>query len=101
MSVIVAVKITGDTDAFKKSLTERAEDYRNIATRAKEHGALHHRFAVGDGFVLVNDEWENAEAFQKFFGDPEMREFIGSAGGDANVAPEIIWGDAVESPDQF
>ncbi|MGN6405835.1 hypothetical protein [Sinomonas sp.] len=101
MSVIVAVKLTGDTDLFKKSLTERADDYRKIAERAKEKGALHHRFAVGDGFVIVNDEWETAEAFQTFFSDPEMREFIGSAGGDPSVAPEIIWGDSIESPDQF
>jgi hypothetical protein len=49
----------------------------------------------------VNDEWETAEAFQSFFGDPAMREFISAAGGDPSVPPEIIWGDSIESPDQF
>jgi hypothetical protein len=101
MSVIVAVKVFGDTDAFRKSLEERADDYRRIATQGKEHGALSHRFAVGDGFILVNDEWESADAFQSFFGGSEIREFIGSVGGDPNRAPEITVGDSIDSPDRF
>ncbi|MCH6469859.1 antibiotic biosynthesis monooxygenase [Sinomonas terrae] len=101
MSVIVAVKVFGDTGAFRKSLEDRADDYRRIAKQGKENGALSHRFALGDGFVLVNDEWESADAFQGFFGTPEMREFIGSDGGDPNRAPEITVGESIDSPDKF
>ena len=47
-------------------------------------GAIHHRFGIGDGFVVVIDEWETAEQFNTFFGDPELQQFIseiGAAGG--------------------
>ncbi len=36
-------------------------------------GAIHHRFGVGDGFVLVVDEWETIEQFQQFFSNPELQ----------------------------
>lgn len=101
MSVIVSVKIPADTEIFRKSLAERAEEYRQIAERGKSQGALHHRFAIGDGFVLVDDEWESAQAFQSFFGDPEMRAFVGSVGGDPNTPPDVTFGEAIGSPDQF
>lgn len=48
MSVIVSVKIPADTEIFRKSLAERAEEYRQIAERGKSQGALHHRFAIGE-----------------------------------------------------
>jgi quinol monooxygenase YgiN len=101
MSVIVTVKIPGDTNVFTESLKERADEFREIAGRAREAGALHHQFAAGDGIVLVIDEWESAGAFEKFFGDPQLMEFIGSVGGDSSVAPEITVGESVDSPDKF
>ncbi|MCU1585582.1 MAG: hypothetical protein JWM49_2138 [Microbacteriaceae bacterium] len=101
MSSIVAVKIFGDTSAFIKSLDERAGEYRDISARSQDAGAIHHQFAIGHGFILVNDEWESAEAFEKFFADPELQAFIGSVGGDPNKAPEITIGEAVDSPDRF
>jgi quinol monooxygenase YgiN len=101
MSVIVTSKVFGDTSVFTKALEERADEFRAISARAKEVGAIHHQFAIGDGFVFVIDEWESAAAFEKFFGDPELQAFIGSVGGDPNVAPEIIVGESVDSPDKF
>ncbi|GAB3272792.1 hypothetical protein GCM10027449_09670 [Sinomonas notoginsengisoli] len=101
MSVIVTVKVPGDTDVFTKSLKERADDYRMIADRAKKHGALHHRFGVGDGFVLIDDEWESADDFQSFFSDPELMTFMGAVGANTNARPEITVGQSVDSPDKF
>ncbi|MEZ2388087.1 hypothetical protein AB6813_00825 [bacterium RCC_150] len=101
MSVIITTKISGDTDAFAKSLEDRADEYRKLGERGKAAGAIHHQFAIGDGFVLVIDEWESAAAFQKFFSDPEIQAFIGSAGGDPNVAPEITVGECVDSADKY
>ncbi|HEV7183002.1 MAG TPA: hypothetical protein VGN33_00790, partial [Leifsonia sp.] len=95
------VKISGDMSVFKDSLTERAEEYRKIGERSRAQGALHHQFAIGDGFVLVTDEWESEAAFQKFFSDPELMTFIASAGADASVRPEITIGESVDSPDKF
>ena len=101
MSVLVTVKLSGDTNAFTKSLKDRADEFREIAERSQDVGALHHQFAVGDGFILVSDEWESPGAFEKFFSDPELRAFIGSVGGDSNIAPEITVGESVDSPDKF
>lgn len=101
MSVIVAVKVFGDTSVFTKSLSERGDEFRKIAEQGRQQGAVHHQFAVGDGFVLVNDEWETVEAFQKFFGNPEMRTFMGSVGADLSKAPEFTVGESVDSPDKF
>jgi hypothetical protein len=101
MSVLVTVKLSGDTNAFTQSLKDRADEYREISARSRESGAIHHQFAVGDGLVLVNDEWESAGAFEKFFNDPQLMEFIGSVGGNSSVAPEITVGELVDSPDKF
>jgi hypothetical protein len=100
MSVLVTVKIKGDTATFRQSLTDRAGEYGKIAASARAAGGIHHRFGVGDGFVLVMDEWESVEQFQRFFADPELQAFIGSAGA-APAPPEILIGEAVASADQY
>ena len=101
MSVIIATKVFGDTSVFATSLVERADEYRQWGERGRAAGAIHHQFGLGDGFVLVVDEWESTEAFQIFFGDPEIQAFIGSVGGDPGVAPEITVGESVDSADKY
>ena len=101
MSAIVTVKLSGDTNVFTNALKERADEFREIGGRARDAGALHHQFGVGDGYVLVVDEWESAEAFEKFFGDPELMQFIGSVGADSSAAPQITVGESVDSSDKF
>jgi len=100
MSVIIITKVPGDTAKFRQSLTDRSAEYVKIAESARSAGAIRHRFGIGDGFVLVVDEWGSPEQFQQFFGDPELQEFIGSVGG-APVPPEVIVCEAVPSADQF
>jgi hypothetical protein len=100
MSVLVTVKVTGDTDAFQKALSERGTEFKEIGDRAQGVGAMHHRFGVGDGFVLVVDEWETAEQFEQFFGNPELQAFIGTIGA-SSAPPEITVTEAVSSPDEF
>src|SRR5262245_7498352 len=64
MSVLVTVKAAADTDQFRR-FTETAGDLMvKIAEDGKAQGAIHHRFGIGDGFVMVFDEWEDAESFQ-------------------------------------
>jgi hypothetical protein len=100
VSVLAVVKIQGETDKFRQSLTDRADEYEKIADMARASGALHHRFGVGDGMVLIVDEWETAEQFQQFFANPDLHAFIGSVGGAPN-APDITVTEAIASPDQF
>jgi hypothetical protein len=100
MSVLVAVKVQGDTDKFRQALTERAAEFKQISDRARTQGALHHRFGIGDGFVLIVDEWETMADFQNFFVDPGLQDFIGSVGG-GSAAPDITVSEAVASADEF
>jgi hypothetical protein len=101
MSVLVTVRLSGDTNLFTKSVKERGDQFREVAERGRQAGALHHQFATGDGFILVIDEWDSAEAFQKFFGDPQLMAFIGSAGVDPSVAPVITTAESIDSADKF
>jgi hypothetical protein len=100
MSVLITGKFQGDTGKFREALTERADEFAKIADRARAVGAIHHRFGIGDGFVVLIDEWESADDFQRFFADPELQAFIGSVGA-APVPPEITVTEAVASSDQF
>jgi quinol monooxygenase YgiN len=100
MSILAIVKIQGDTAKFRQSLVERGDEYAKMADSARSAGAIHHRFGVGDGVVLVVDEWESAQHFEQFFSDPGLQSFIASVGADP-APPEIIITEAVASPDQF
>jgi len=99
MSVMVTMKVKGDTDQFRRFLETDADRLKKLAEKGREAGAIHHRFAVGDGFVLVIDEWDTAEAFQSFMSSDEIAEVMRDAG--AQSEPAIEFGEAVESPDQF
>jgi hypothetical protein len=100
MSVLIIAKFQGDTAAFRQALTDRAGEFEKIGDTARAAGGIHHRFGVGDGFVVVVDEWESVEHFQQFFGNPELQAFIGSAGA-APAPPEITIAEAVASPDAY
>ena len=100
MSVLIIAKFQGDTDKFRRSLEERADEFAKISEDSKGVGGLHHRFGIGDGFVLVVDEWESVDQFQAFMANPDLQAFIGSVGG-APVPPEVIVAEAISSPDEF
>jgi hypothetical protein len=100
MSVIVIGKFQGDTAAFRRSLTERAGEYQKWAAQAQAAGGVHHRFGIGDGYVVIVDEWESVEQFQQFFANPELQAFVGSIGA-APAPPELIITEAVATPDQY
>lgn len=99
MSVLIVGKFQGDTAKFRQALVDRAAEFAEIADGARAAGAIHHRFGVGDGTVVIVDEWES-DHFQKFFGNPDLQAFIGSVGA-APAPPELIVTEAVSSPDQF
>lgn len=101
MSVLITMKVKGDTAKFRASLTERVADFEATMKRSQDAGAIHHRFGIGDGFVVVVDEWETPEQFEAFFSDPELQTFIGEIGGDTSTPPDITVSEAVSSPDQY
>jgi quinol monooxygenase YgiN len=100
VSMLIIGKFQGDTAKFRQALTDRADEFAKIADAARAAGAIHHRFGVGDGFVVIIDEWESTERFQQFFANPDLQAFIGSVGA-APAPPELTISEAVASPDQF
>ena len=100
MSVLVTIRLAGDTDQFRRFIAAEHDVMRKIAEDAKSQGAIHHRFGVGDGFVIVIDEWESAEAFQTFFTTNEdMPTVMRNAG--AQGEPEITFVEAIDTFDQY
>jgi hypothetical protein len=100
MSVLVTVRVAGDTDRFRNFIANEGDRLRPIGEQARTVGCLHHRFSVGDGFVLVVDQWESAQQFQQFFeSNEEIPVIIRDSGGQGE--PEVTIAEAVETPDQF
>jgi hypothetical protein len=67
MTVLVTLRVSGDTEQFRRFIASEPDRMREIADDARSRGAIHHRFGIGEGFVLVVDEWASADAFQQFF----------------------------------
>ncbi len=89
MSMLIIGKFQGDTGKFRQSLAERAGEFEKWGAAGRAAGAVHHRFGVGDGCVVVIDEWESVEQFQEFFSDPELQAFIRDPELQAFIRPEL------------
>jgi len=101
MSVLVILKFQGDVAKFRQALTDHGEQFAKMAAEAKASGGgIHHRFGVGDGYVVVVDEWESVEHFQKFFANPDLQALIANSGAAAQP-PEITVAEAISSPDEY
>ena len=99
MSVLVIGKFTGDTAVFTKAMEERADELKGISEQARAVGAIHHRFGVGDGIVILVDEWESPQQFQQFFAREDIQALVAEMG--ASGAPDVTIVEAIASADQF
>jgi hypothetical protein len=100
MTVLVTFRVQADTERFRRFVADNEDMLRGIADDARSGGCLHHRFGVGDGYVLVIDEWESAEQFQRFFqGNQQIEHVMREAG--AQGEPEMAFSEAIETADQF
>ncbi len=102
MSVIVTMRAPADTEAFRNFVqaNANADLMKRISEDAMSKGAIHHQFAVGDGYIMIIDEWETADAFMGWFkGNEAVEEVMRQSGIQGE--PEISIGEAFESTDQF
>lgn len=100
MSVTMVMRVEADIPTFNSYVEANAAVMDEISEDAKRQGCIHHRFAVGDGFVLVIDEWESAEAFQGFFeGNEAIAETMRGAGVQGE--PQISIAESVEAAGTF
>jgi quinol monooxygenase YgiN len=95
MSVLVIIKLNGDTATLRQTLGERTAELQKIVDTARAQGCLRHQFGIAEGFALVVDEWESVEQFQGFFADPELQAFMAGGGVDPEP-PEIIVAEALD-----
>jgi heme-degrading monooxygenase HmoA len=100
MSVLMTMVVQGDTERFLAFVRDEGSRLKAIADSAREQGCLHHQFGVGDGHVVVIDEWESPEQFQRFFEGNEEIEAVMQAAG-AQGEPDIRFSEAIDSPDRF
>lgn len=91
MSVITITHLRGDVDKMKAVLAGGAETMEQVSAAAREAGALSHRFVVGDGELLVLDEWTSAQAHADFFSSNEgIRSLLGAAGLTAPPSTDVF-----------
>jgi hypothetical protein len=97
MSVVVIIHFpVMDVAKAIEGLHDNAVFLEEITASTKGAGIMHHRFVSGDGELVVIDEWENADQFQKFFDEnPKVAEVMSSIG--MTGAPVISVFEAVDS----
>jgi hypothetical protein len=92
MSVMMTLWIKGDPNKLEEIARNDPDRLRAISDRAKEHGAIAHRFYGSEGQILVVDEWPDEQSFRTFF--QEQQERIRPLMQDAGVTAEpavVIW----------
>jgi hypothetical protein len=99
MSVLIIGRFPGDTAVFKKVLADRVDELVGVSEQARAAGAIHHRFAVGDGFIILVDEWASPQQFEQFFTRPDIQALVGEMG--ASGSPDITIVEVVASPSDF
>jgi quinol monooxygenase YgiN len=101
MSVLMTLRVSGDPARLEQLAARDPAAMRAIADSAREQGCLSHRFYGSDsGEILVVDEWESAEAFQRFFASQSdkirpMMEEVGAG------EPEVSFWRKLDSRDEF
>jgi hypothetical protein len=101
VSVLVIGHMTVDPENLVKLWADRKADFEAVAKEAKAAGALHHRWAFGDGQVVILDEWPDAQSFQKFFESQATIPELMQAGGVQGPPSFEIVEARTDAPDQF
>ena len=100
MSVYMSMRIKGDPAKLEEVAASNREMLKGIAGRAQEQGCIHHRFAGRDGEIVVIDEWESEEAFQRFFeGEDDIPKLMQEVG--VTEQPQPAFWRPLEIGDEF
>jgi heme-degrading monooxygenase HmoA len=100
LSTFVAARFKADPAKIAEVLSSDDARWQRVNAEAQANGCIHHRFLAGDGEVLVVDEWESAEAFQRFFGsNQDIAQMMGEAG--VSEEPQVSVWQPLDTPDAF
>ena len=101
MSVYVSVRMKVDRGKFEELVAKQNGKFREISERGKAAGAIHHRFVLADnGDVVVIDEWESREQFERFFQQETEIPLLMAAAGIAGE-PEVSFFEPIAIGDEF
>jgi heme-degrading monooxygenase HmoA len=100
VSVYMSLRFEADAEKLEQVAGQNREMMQSIAERARDQGCIHHRFAAHDGEVVVMDEWESPEAFQRFFeGDEDIPKLMQAVG--VTSRPEPVFYRPLDTGDEF
>ena len=101
MSVYMSMRVKADPAKFEELATGEWKDrLMAVSERGRSMGAIHHRFAADDGEILVIDEWESREQFERFFSETtDIAEFMQAVGVQSE--PEIRFYEPLSVGDEF
>jgi hypothetical protein len=77
---MVVMTAPADTAKFEAFMAANGDRISEISESAKAAGSAGHRFAIGDGQIVVVDYWDSAEHFQSFISNPAVQETMGEMG---------------------
>jgi heme-degrading monooxygenase HmoA len=100
VSVYMSLRVKADADKLEQYAQEHADMLHKITDDAKSNGCIHHTFAAENGDVVVMDEWESREGFEKFFnGNSDVAKMMQDMGVQSE--PEIHFYRPLNTGDQF
>ena len=101
MTAIITVRIkVADVAKAKAALSSMSEIMNSIAAEGKKMGAIHHRFLESSGEIVVHDEWDSAESFQKFFSsNDKIKDVMMAAGAMGEPKVEVLM--PIQTSDSF
>ena len=99
MSVLIVMTVPGDTAQFESFIAANKALVEELTDKSKAAGCTAHKFAVGDGQVIVVDQWGSAEQFNAFIASPEIQQVMSQMG--ATGEPQITVGAAKGFPGEF
>ncbi len=101
MTVLMTFRVKGDIARLEQLAAESPDTLPSIGEKAKQFGVISHRFyGNDDGEIMVLDEWESAEGFQRFFeSSPEIPQLMGSVG--VTDQPEVKFWRKLETHDEI
>jgi quinol monooxygenase YgiN len=99
MGVLIVQRVAADTAQFEAFMAANRDRVKELTERAKAGGCMAHRFAVGDGEIVVVDEWETADQFEAFISSPDIQQVMGQMG--AQGQPEVTVAELKGFPGEF
>jgi hypothetical protein len=105
MSVIVTLRLEGDTKKFEEYAAANPDKMEGIRNKAVDRGLIAHRFfgSIGGDHILVVDEWPEPKSFQAFFEETaeEIQGMMGEAGIGGGGQPQPEFWRVLESHDKY